>query len=99
MIVYARSFSGLLSRRTRTGAALTAPKWGSVGILGRQLWSFAGDSDQKDVNQTLIEPFLNYNLDKGWFLLTDIVMTANRKEGRQQEPLDNTPGWWFWSCV
>jgi hypothetical protein len=48
-----------------------------VGILGRQLWSFAGDSDQKDVNQTLIEPFLNYNLNKGWFLLTDIVITAN----------------------
>ncbi|MEN8712174.1 MAG: neuromedin U [Arenicellales bacterium] len=60
-----------------TGVALTVPKWGSMGILGRQLWSFAGDSDRKDVNQTLIEPFLNYNLDNGWFLLTDIVMTAN----------------------
>ena len=60
-----------------TGVALTVPKWGSLGILGRQLWSFAGDSDRKDVNQTLIEPFLNYNLDAGWFLLTDIVMTAN----------------------
>jgi hypothetical protein len=60
-----------------TAVALTVPSWGSMGILGRQLWSFAGESDRKDVNQTLIEPFLNYNLDKGWFLLTDIVMTAN----------------------
>ena len=60
-----------------TAVALTVPGWGSMGILGRQLWSFAGDSDRKEVNQTLIEPFLNYNLDKGWFLLTDIVMTAN----------------------
>jgi len=60
-----------------TGVALTVPKWGSVGILGRQLWSFAGDSDRTNVDQTLIEPFLNYNLDNGWFLLTDIVMTAN----------------------
>lgn len=45
-----------------TGVALSQPEWGSVGILGRQLWSFAGDDDRKNVNQTLIEPFVNYNL-------------------------------------
>ena len=60
-----------------TGVALTVPKWGSMGILGRHLWSFTGDSDREDVNQSLIEPFVNYNLKDGWFLLTDIVMTAN----------------------
>ncbi len=60
-----------------TAVALTQPKWGSMGILGRQLWSFAGDSDRADVNQTLIEPFANYNLDKGWFLISDIIITAN----------------------
>lgn len=60
-----------------TGVALAQPNWGSMGILGRQLWSFAGDSDRQNVNQTLIEPFLNYNLDNGWFLITDLVMTAN----------------------
>jgi hypothetical protein len=42
-----------------TGVALARPGWGSVGILGRQPWSFAGDSDRGRVNQTLIEPFLN----------------------------------------
>ena len=60
-----------------TGVALSQPEWGSMGILGRQLWSFAGDDDRKNVNQTLIEPFVNYNLTKGWYLLTDMVMTAN----------------------
>jgi hypothetical protein len=60
-----------------TGVALTQPDWGTVGILGRQLWSFAGDSDRKDVSQLLIQPFANYNLDKGWFLLTDLLVTAN----------------------
>ncbi len=60
-----------------TAVALTLPKWGSVGILSRQLWSFSGDDDRPDVNQFLLEPFVNYNLDKGWFLLTDVVMTAN----------------------
>ena len=60
-----------------TAVALTQPKFGSVGILGRQLWSFAGDDDRPDVNQFLLEPFVNYNLNQGWFLLTDMVMTAN----------------------
>lgn len=60
-----------------TAVALTQPSWGSVGILGRQLWSVAGDNDRSHVNQTLIEPFINYNLDGGWFLITDMVMTAN----------------------
>ena len=60
-----------------TAVALTQPGWGSMGILGRQLWSFAGDSNRSDVNQTLIEPFVNYNLKNGWFLLSDSVITAN----------------------
>ena len=60
-----------------TGVALTQPGWGTMGILGRQLWSFAGDDKRSDVNQSLIEPFANYNLDKGWFLITDIIITAN----------------------
>ena len=60
-----------------TAVALNQPRWGTMGLLGRQLWSFAGDSDRKNVNQTLIEPFLNYNLDKGWYLTTDLVITAN----------------------
>jgi hypothetical protein len=60
-----------------TAVALTQPGWGTMGILGRQLWSFAGDDKRSDVNQSLIEPFANYNLDKGWFLITDIIITAN----------------------
>lgn len=60
-----------------TGVALSVVKWGSMGILGRQLWSIDDDDERSDVNQTLIEPFLNYNLDKGWFVLTDLIITAN----------------------
>ena len=60
-----------------TAVVLGQPKWGSIGILGRHLWSFAGDSDRQDVNQSLIEPFLNYNLPNGWYLITDIIITAN----------------------
>ncbi len=62
-----------------TAVALGQPKWGSMGILGRQLWSVAGDSDRRDVNQTLLEPFGMRNFDKGWYALTDMIITANWK--------------------
>ena len=60
-----------------TGVALSQPDWGSMGFIGRQLWSVAGDSDRNYVNQTLIEPFVNYNLEDGWYLITDMILTAN----------------------
>lgn len=60
-----------------TGVILVQPKWGTYGALARQLWSFAGDSARADVNQFLFEPFVNYNLEGGWYLLTDMILTAN----------------------
>jgi len=59
------------------GVLLMQPKWGTYGGLIRQLWSFAGDDHRADVNQFLIEPFLNYNLDNGWYLISDMIITAN----------------------
>jgi hypothetical protein len=29
------------------------------------IWSFAGDSDRGEVNQMLVQPFVNYNLGRG----------------------------------
>ncbi len=60
-----------------TAVVLVQPKPWTLGLLGRQLWSFAGDEDRKSVNQLLLEPFINYNLDNGWYLISDMVMTAN----------------------
>jgi hypothetical protein len=60
-----------------TAVVLFQPGWGTFGGLVRHLWSFAGDDDRADVNQTLIEPFLNYNLPGGWYLISDIIITAN----------------------
>ena len=48
-----------------------------VGSLVRQLWSFAGDGDRQDVNQTLIQPFVNYNLPGGWYAVSAPIITAN----------------------
>jgi hypothetical protein len=48
-----------------------------VGSLVRQLWSFAGDSDRQDVSQLLIQPFVNYNMADGWYLVSAPIITAN----------------------
>lgn len=47
-----------------------------VGALANNQWSFAGWGDTK-VNQFLIQPFLNYNLAKGWYLSSAPIMTAD----------------------
>jgi len=60
-----------------TAVVLIQPKPWTIGLLGRQLWDFAGDSDRKSFNQLLLEPFINYNLDNGWYLISDMIVTAN----------------------
>lgn len=62
-----------------TVVGLVQPSWGTYGMLLRQLWSFAGDDDRRGVNQSLIEPFVNYNLNNGWYLLSDSVITVDWK--------------------
>ena len=56
---------------------LWQPKWGTFGGLVRQLWSFSGDDNRADVNQFLVEPFINYNLEGGWYIAIDPIITAN----------------------
>jgi hypothetical protein len=45
------------------------------GGLVTQLWSYAGND--AEVNQTAIQPFLNYNLEDGWYLSTAPTIIAN----------------------
>ena len=63
-----------------SAVALITPKPWVVGALVRNIWSFAGESDRKDVNQLLIQPFVNYNLPEGWYLTSSPVITANWEE-------------------
>jgi hypothetical protein len=50
-----------------------------VGALANNLWSYAGDDDRKDVNQFLLQYFINYNLPKGWYISSAPIITANWK--------------------
>lgn len=57
--------------------ALTIQKPWLVGILLRHQWSFAGHAERTGVNASVIQPFVNYNLSNGWYLLSSPVFTAN----------------------
>ena len=57
--------------------ALTMPgKW-VLGCLGYNIWSFAGPSDEENVNSLLFQYFVNYNLSDGWYITSTPVITAN----------------------
>ena len=44
-----------------TAVALTMPGHWVLGVIVNNLWSFAGDNDREDINQMLIQYFVNYN--------------------------------------
>jgi hypothetical protein len=48
-----------------------------VGLLGNNLWSYAGNSDRKDMSQFLAQYFINYNLPDAWYLTSAPIITAN----------------------
>ena len=57
--------------------ALIMPKPWVIGALARQLWSVAGPSDRPNVSQLLLQPFVNYNMADGWYLVSSPIITAN----------------------
>jgi hypothetical protein len=47
------------------------------GALVNNVFSVAGPSARSDVNQMLMQPFVNYNLRRGWYLTSSPILTAN----------------------
>jgi hypothetical protein len=56
---------------------LTQPGHWTLGVLMSNVWSFAGHSDRQDVNQFLLQYFINYNLKKGYYITWQPTITAN----------------------
>jgi hypothetical protein len=54
---------------------LVMPKSWVIGALARQLWAVAGPN--QNVNQTLLQPFVNYNMPDGWYAVSSPIITAN----------------------
>jgi hypothetical protein len=60
-----------------TAVVLVQPgKW-TLGFLVNNVWGIAGHSNLPDVNQFLFQYFINYNLQKGWYLTWQPTLTAN----------------------
>jgi hypothetical protein len=56
---------------------LTQPGHWTLGVLTNNIWSVAGSGGRPDVNQFLLQYFINYNLKKGWFITWQPTLTAN----------------------
>ncbi len=56
---------------------LTMPGRWVIGSLFNNIWSINADSDQTRVNLFTWQPFINYNLDGGWYLVSAPIITAN----------------------
>ena len=72
--------SGLGSDKWSAGpaaVALSMPGNWVLGALVQNIWSFAGPSDESDVNKFTFQYFLNYNLSNGWYLTSTPIITAD----------------------
>ena len=56
---------------------LTQPGPWTLGVLVNNVWSVAGPSERANVNQMLLQWFVNYDLKKGWYLTAQPIVTAN----------------------
>jgi hypothetical protein len=56
---------------------LMQPGHWTLGVLVNNVWSVAGSGSRPDVNQFLLQYFINYNLKKGWFITWQPTLTAN----------------------
>jgi hypothetical protein len=57
--------------------ALMQPGHWTVGVLINNVFSVAGSSHRPYVNQMLLQYFVNYNLNKGYYLTSGPIVTAN----------------------
>jgi hypothetical protein len=48
-----------------------------LGGLATQTWTFADYGDDTEIDQLVVQPFVNYNLGKGWAVSTAPLITAS----------------------
>ena len=67
--------SGKFSLGPSAVALVMEGPWVAGALINNQ-WSVAGWRDQ-DVNQMLLQPFVNYNIGDGWYVTSSPIITAN----------------------
>ena len=56
-----------------------------VGALVTEVASVSGVSYRRNVSQMLMQPFINYNFPRGWYLTSSPIITANWKATGSQQ--------------
>jgi hypothetical protein len=56
-----------------------------VGALATDVASVGGVSYRQSVHQMLVQPFINYNFPRGWYLTSSPIITANWEEPGSQQ--------------
>jgi len=69
-------------------AVAFAPERWLLGLFAQNPISYAGDSKRADVNALFLQPFVTYQLGRGWFIRSQPQMAFNWKTGKQTVPLD-----------
>ena len=65
-----------------------------LGVLVNNVWSVAGSGSRTNVNQMLLQYFINYNMKKGWYLTTQPILTANWNTTAASGNVWTMPVWW-----
>jgi hypothetical protein len=65
-----------------------APADWLVGVLAQNPISFGGKADRPDANALFLQPFVTYQLGKGWFLRSQPQMVIDWKSGTKVLPID-----------
>ena len=87
---------------TGTDELLGAEKWGAgptgvvawqgsgwtIGILANHIWSFAGDEDRDEFNQTYLQPFISYTTPEAWTFTLQSESTYDWNTGDWLVPLN-----------
>jgi hypothetical protein len=60
-----------------SGAVVYSVKAWVGGVFISNMWSFEGISDGRSVNEIVVQPFLSYNLSKGWYLTSAPAISVN----------------------
>lgn len=69
-------------------AVAFAPENWLLGVLAQNPISFAGHRKRADTNALFLQPFVTYQLSRGWFIRSQPQMVFNWKTGKQVLPLD-----------
>jgi hypothetical protein len=68
-----------------SAVALTIQGPWLVGALVTEVTSISGEAYRRQVNQLLLQPFINYNFPRGWYLTGSPIITANWKTPGSQQ--------------